>query len=361
MRNEVLTLSAALVFSMVQLACSGGSPTDTSGNPTDPSTNNTDNGVPSQDLASANASSDTPPSAGSAIATPSGADTNVRYDGNGTSGGASSSGGSSSSGGTSGGTTSGGTTSGGTTSGGTTSGGTTSGGAVDPNAGAGPKPTTTCTITKDGSGFFTRSSSQGSYVAYVPKSYDGTKPMRLIAGVHGCGDSAANFAQWGPNPYDTRTTQDWIGISIGGADGRCWNAADDAKVLAAVDDISQCFWVHQKKVVIAGFSSGGELSYRLGLGQASRFAGILIEDSGLYAANGNPDGLLASAAWKINIAHRAHTSDTVFPLGTVQADWAKTTAAGFPLTTSVVAGGHDGTSTDWWSWLIPQSAGWVAP
>jgi hypothetical protein len=312
--------------------------------------------VPSQNLASANASGGstgaTPaaPSARNGAATPYGsASTDAPFNGN----GASSSGGS-----TSGGTSS----SGGGSSGGTSSsGGSTSGGAVDPNAGAGPKPTATCSITKDSSGFFTRSSSLSSYVAYVPKAYDGTKPMRLIVGVHGCGDSAANFAQWGPNPYDTRTTQDWIGISLGGEDGNCWTAADDAKVLAAVDDISSCFWVHQKKVVLAGFSSGGELTYRLGLGQASRFAGLLIEDSGLYAANGNPDGLLASAAWKINIAHRAHSSDTVFPLATVQADWAKTTAAGFPLTTSVVAGTHDGTSTDWWSWLIPQSETWTAP
>ena len=337
MRNRVLTLAAALVFSTVQLACSGGTPSDTSANPTDPSAN-ADNGTPSQNLASANASAGAAPSAGNTASSPWGAGTHeVPYTGNGTgSGGAA-------------------------TSGGTTSGGTTSGGTVDPNAGAGPKPTATCTVSKDSSGFFTRTSSQSSYVAYVPTSYDGTKPTRLIVGVHGCGDTAANFAQWGVSPYDTRSTQDWIGISIGGQDGNCWTASDDVKVLAAVDDISQCFWVHQKKVVLAGFSSGGELTYRLGLGQASRFAGLLIEDSGLYAANSNPNGLLASAAWKINIAHRAHTSDTVFPLATVQADWAKTTAAGFPLTTSVVAGTHDGTSTDWWSWLIPQSETWTAP
>ena len=335
MRNRVLTLSAALVFSMVQLACSGGS-ADSSANPSDPSANGDTSAPPSQDLASATANAGATPGAGSASSPSIPGVTEVPYNGTGTS------------------------TGGGSTSGGSSSGGT-SGGPADPNAGAGPKPTNACSITKDGSGFFTRTSSQSPYVAYVPSSYDGTKPMRMIVGVHGCGDSAANFAQWGPNPFDTRSTQDWIGISVGGADGRCWNASDDAKVLAAVDDISQCFWVHQKKVVIAGFSSGGELSYRLGLGQASRFAGILIEDSGLYAANGNPDGLLASAAWKINIAHRAHSSDTVFPLATVQADWAKTTAAGFPLTTSVVAGTHDGTSTDWFSWLIPQSATWTAP
>jgi predicted esterase len=232
---------------------------------------------------------------------------------------------------------------------------------IDPNAGAGPKPTATCSISKNSAGFFTRTSSASSYVAYVPASYNGAAPMRLIVGLHGCGDDAMNFATWGVSPYDTRGTQDHIAISIGGADGRCWNASDDAKVLAAVDDISSCFWVHQKKIVIAGFSSGGELAYRVGLSQASRFAGILIEDSGLYAANGNPDGLLASAPWKVNIAHLTHTSDPVFPLAQVKADWVKTKAAGFPLATSETPGAHDGTSIDWAGWLIPQSESWLAP
>lgn len=103
------------------------------------------------------------------------------------------------------------------------------------------------------------------------------------------------------------------------------------------------------------------MAYRVGLQQASRFAGILIENSGLYSATSDADGLLASASWKINIAHRAHTSDTVFPLTKVRADWAKIDAAGFPLATTETARGHDGTSDDWATWLIPQSASWVAP
>jgi predicted esterase len=186
--------------------------------------------------------------------------------------------------------------------------------------------------------------------------------VRLIVGLHGCGDNAHNFATWGVNPYDTRSTQEHIGISIGGKDGSCWSmGGDDDKVLAAVDDISQCFWVHQKKVSIAGFSSGGQLAYRVGLMQASRFAGILIEDSALYAADSNPDALLANASWKVNVAHRTHTSDPVFPLAKVKADWVKTLAAGFPLLTSETPGGHDGSSTDWATWLIPQSAAWTAP
>ncbi len=241
-------------------------------------------------------------------------------------------------------------------------GASSSGGPADPNAGAGPKPTATCAVTKDSAGFFTRTSTKSSYVAYVPASYTGNAPVRLIVGLHGCGDSAMNFATWGVNPYETRATQQHIGISIGSQDGNCWSlGADDDKVLAAVDDISKCFWVHQKKVVIAGFSSGGQLAYRVGLQKASRFAGIIIEDSGLYAADNNPDALLANASWKLHIAHRTHTSDPVFPLVKVKADWAKTTAAGFPLVTSETPGAHDGVSSDWATWLIPQSAPFLAP
>jgi predicted esterase len=195
----------------------------------------------------------------------------------------------------------------------------------------------------------------------VPSSYDGSAPVRLIVGVHGCGDNAKNFGAWAVNPYNTRASQDHIGISIGGRDGSCWSTSDDPKVLAAVDDISTCFWVHQKKVVIAGYSSGGMLAYRVGLSNASRFAGILIEDSGLYAASSNPDALLANASWLLNVAHLTHTSDPDFTLAKVRADWVKIQAAGFPLLTQETAGTHDGTTDDWANWLVPQAAAWLAP
>ena len=188
--------------------------------------------------------------------------------------------------------------------------------------------------------------------------------MRAIVGMHGCGDNMTNFARWGVNPFATRSTQDHIGISLGSETGnnKCWSmGGDDAKVLAAVQDLSKCFWIHQAKVTVAGFSSGGQLAYRVGLKNADKFAGILVEHASVYAADSNPDGLLASAARKIPIAHRAATSDTVFPIAKVKADWTKTTNAGFPLSTSEVAGGHDGTSADWTGYLIPASAGWSLP
>ncbi len=232
---------------------------------------------------------------------------------------------------------------------------------ADPNANAGAKPTAACTVSKDKNGFFVRSSSKSSYVAYVPKSYNGSAPVSLVVGLHGCGDSAANFASWGINPADSRATQQHIGISIGGKDGQCWSmGGDDDKVLAAVDDISKCFWVHQKKVTIAGFSSGGQLAYRVGMMNASRFAGILIENSNIDSA-GNPDTLLANAAWKIRVAHLAHTNDSVFPLTKVKTSWSKIKTAGFPLVSTEVSGTHDGNSQDWADFLLPQAKSWTAP
>jgi predicted esterase len=232
--------------------------------------------------------------------------------------------------------------------------------AVDP----GPSPSAACSIVKDGEGFFSGSSAKGPYVAYVPASYRPDVPMRVVVGMHGCGDDMTNFARWGMNPFATRASQDHIGISVGGESGsnRCWKmGVDDEKVLAAVEDVARCFWVHQKKVTVAGFSSGGQLAYRVALLHADRFAGLLVENSALYAAGTDPDALLAGARRRLPIAHRARTSDSVFSIAKVTADWEKLTAAGFPLQTSTLPGGHDGSSDDWAGWLIPASAAWVAP
>jgi len=219
----------------------------------------------------------------------------------------------------------------------------------------GPAPAGCGAIAKDQDGFFTRTTAKSSYVGFVPKSYAG-QPTMLVVGMHGCGDNALNFAGWGVNPYDSRATQAWIGISIGGRDGDCWDTSHDAeKVLAAIADVSTCFYVHKQKVVLAGYSSGGILAYELGLTQAASFAGILIEDSGLGSTQPS------RASWKINVAHITHTNDETFPLAGVHADWGKLEAAGIPLQKSEVDGTHDGTTDDWADFLLPKIGAWKAP
>ncbi len=223
----------------------------------------------------------------------------------------------------------------------------------------GPPPVGCPDIKKDGDGFFTRTTSSGSYVGYVPKSYAG-KPTRLVVGLHGCGDSAYNYATWAVAPWDSRDTQDWIAIAVDGASGggSCWSTKNDSpKVFEAIADIRTCFYVHQQEVVLQGYSSGGEIGYALALGNASKFAGLLIEDSGLYAT-GQADTLLAKATRKIPIAHLTHQDDPVFPIDQVQSDWTKIKAAGFPIQTTVTAGDHNGTSDDWVQWLHPKMSGW---
>ncbi len=223
----------------------------------------------------------------------------------------------------------------------------------------GAPPSTDCAIPKGE--FVERWTDQSSYVVYVPESYDG-EPTQLVVGLHGCGDDAANFAAWGVNPYATRDGQGHIGISIDGASGgyNCWNLeADGPKVLAAIEDIASCLYVHRKRVVLAGFSSGGELAYSLGLREAGRFAGLLIENASL-TATGAPFELASGAAWKLNIAHVAHVDDSVFPIDTVRADWSLLDSQSFPLVTTEVPGDHDGTTEDWAYWLLPQASTWYA-
>ncbi|MEZ4260019.1 MAG: hypothetical protein R3B36_13175 [Polyangiaceae bacterium] len=224
----------------------------------------------------------------------------------------------------------------------------------------GAPPSGACSIAK--AQFVTRNSGKSSYVAYVPESYTGS-PTRLLVVMHGCGDNAYNFAEWAGAPYATRDDQTHITISIDGASGGsgCWNIQQDTpKVLAAIEDVAKCVYVHQQKIVLGGFSSGGMIAYSIGMKNADKFAGILIENSALSSA-GNADSLLAGAARKIPVAHVAHVQDSVFPIGKVRGDWSKMKAAGFPLMTEEMPGDHDGTTEDWAETLIPQMAGWQRP
>ena len=226
----------------------------------------------------------------------------------------------------------------------------------------GPAPAGCGDLGKNKDGFFSRTTAKSTYVGYVPANYTG-QPTRLVVGLHGCGDNAMNFATWGINPYDTRKTQDWIGITVDGASGggNCWSLKNDVeKVTAAIADISTCVYVHQRKITLAGYSSGGELGYSMVMKDANKYAGLLIENSSI-GSGGNADALLAGATRRLPIAHRAHKQDQVYKLADVQASWAKITAAGFPLETSEVDGTHNGTGADWSGWLLGKSTNWRAP
>jgi predicted esterase len=198
----------------------------------------------------------------------------------------------------------------------------------------------------------------------LPAGYNGANAYPMVIGAHGCGDTAKNFATWAMAPAASRATQSYIAVSVGaGRDGQCWTAAqDEAKVLAVLDDVRSCFYAHQKKITMAGYSSGGILAYTTAMRNAKRFAGLLIENSSLQSAFGSgTDAALAAAAWKLNVAITARTGDTSFAIANIRTDRTKLQNARFPVQYRELAGGHDGSSDDWSGYLLPKIGAFVAP
>lgn len=235
-----------------------------------------------------------------------------------------------------------------------------------PVGGPGAKPTRSCAYTKDADGFFRLVTQTGGveYWVRLPPTYVATTAYPMVLGTHGCGDNAKNFATWALAPYDIRATQKHIAVSVGaGRDGQCWNtAADEPKVLAVLADVRTCFYVHQKKVTMAGYSSGGLMAYFTAMRNARKFAGLLIENSSLQSTFGTTsDAALAAAGWKLNVAITARTSDSQFAIATIRADRTKLQNAGFPVQFRELAGGHDGNSDDWTGFLLPKITGYNAP
>ncbi|MDB6030969.1 MAG: CobN component of cobalt chelatase involved in biosynthesis, partial [Verrucomicrobiales bacterium] len=219
-------------------------------------------------------------------------------------------------------------------------------------------------------GFFHLNSGQSTYVGYKPGSYSEATPMTLLVWLHGCGGNAEGDL-WAVAPAATRQSQSYIAISIGGRDGGCWAVNSDApKVLAAITNVSQYFNINPRKVFLSGYSSGGDLAYRVGLQRASMFAGLLVENSSPFSGSGlTAASAQASASWKIHVAHLAHVSDTTYPITTVRPELAALVANNFPVTKIERPGthydadnGNFGTTYDLSTYLLPLiDAGWETP
>jgi CARDB len=222
---------------------------------------------------------------------------------------------------------------------------------------------------------FTLNSSQTDYWVYVPNSYDGTHatPTTLLVWLHGCGGYSSGEIY----TVDPGGSQDWISIAIGGREGVCWDPGNDqAKVLAAIANIKTHFNINPRRVILGGYSSGGDLTYRTAFYNASSFAGVLVENSSPFRDTGSSQAAsLAAASWKFNVVHLAHLQDTTYPIAGVRNETDAMTAAGFPLTRIEVDGGHydgvgaienghsvPGTAADIRTYLLPHiDDGWLSP
>lgn len=213
---------------------------------------------------------------------------------------------------------------------------------------------------------FTTNSGTTNWV-YVPNSYDSTHatPTKLLVWLHGCGGQS----QYDVSMVSPGGTQSWISLAVGGAEGGCWNVdTDSVKVLAALADIKTHFNIDPQRVILGGYSSGGDLTYRTAFYNAGLFAGVIVENSSPFRDTGStPSASIAAASWKFNVAHLLHTGDLWYPAAAVRTELAALSTAGFPVTTIEKAGTHwdndvgaTGTSYDLRTFLLPfLDAGWV--
>jgi pimeloyl-ACP methyl ester carboxylesterase len=156
---------------------------------------------------------------------------------------------------------------------------------------------------------FTVDSGTENYV-YVPTAYDDTHqtPITLLIWLHGCGGMSSGDI-WTVSPGGS---QSWISLAVGGQEGNCWDVDNDpARVLAALADIKTHFNIAPRAVVLGGYSSGGDLTYRTAFYNADLFAGVLVENSSPYRDTGSTQSAsLAAASWKLNTVHLAHLQDS---------------------------------------------------
>jgi len=210
---------------------------------------------------------------------------------------------------------------------------------------------------------------QSNYWVFVPDAYDAanTAPIELFVWMHGCGgEGAGDIYTISPGG-----NQNYIAISIGGREDDCWDPnTDQGKVLAAIADVETHFNVDRHRVVIGGYSSGGDLAYRTAFYHSTMFAGLLAENTSPFRDTGSTAAeSLAAASFKFHVVHLAHTEDDTYPIDGVGNEISQLRAAGFPVQLIERPGDHyddsdatSGTDHDLQTYLLPHlTDGWRSP
>jgi phospholipase/carboxylesterase len=211
--------------------------------------------------------------------------------------------------------------------------------------------------------------SPSNYWIYVPQAYDATHatPITLFVWLHGC----SGYSESDIYTVSGVAAQSYIAVTPGGREGGCWDVnADPARVLATIADVKTHFNINPRRVVLGGFSSGGDLAYRTAFYNARLFAGVLATNTAPFKdTNSSAAASIAAASWKFHIVHVAHVNDSVYPIDTVRAETNELLNAGFPIQRIERAGIHyepdtatTGTDHDTRTLLLPHlNDDWLAP
>jgi dienelactone hydrolase len=244
------------------------------------------------------------------------------------------------------------------------------GGSGGPGGGNGPTDTTpTDPISYDKDTVFALDDAQSNYWVFVPDAYNAsnTTPIELFVWMHGCGGEGSGDIYTISPGGDQR----YIAMSIGGREDDCWDPnADQGKVLAAIADIETHFNIDRHRVVIGGYSSGGDLAYRTAFYHSTMFAGLLAENTSPFRDTGSSAAdSIAAATFKFHVVHLAHTEDETYAIDGVRNEISQLRTAGFPVQLIERPGHHyddstdtSGTDHDLQAYLLPHlTDGWRSP
>jgi predicted esterase len=208
------------------------------------------------------------------------------------------------------------------------------------------------------------------YWVLVPDSYSAATAAPLLIWLHGCGGESEGDA-YTVSPSVQEKPQDWISLTLIGREepgNECWvPSLDETKVLQALTDVETHLNINTHRVILGGYSSGGDLSYRTGFHHSSTFAGLLIENSAPFRDTESTQAeSLGAATTKFPIVHLAHDNEEeVYPRAQVESEVNAVKAAGFPITLIVRPGEHYDAHTDpdMQEVLLPyiDNGGWTSP
>lgn len=224
--------------------------------------------------------------------------------------------------------------------------------------------------TYDANGFFRHSTNDCSYVGYKPSTYKDTESTTLFVWGHGCG-GVGEGDMWVICPPSSRAAQKHISISMLGKDGKCWDAdVDYKKVLAAIEDVKKYFNIN--KVILGGYSSGGDLSYYTAFFHSDKIAGVVINNSSPFLDSGSASqsAKLAATKYKFGIYQMSHTEDTTYKIVNVRNEVATLRNAGHQVEFIELPGKHweattatSGTNYDFIKYALPfiDNNNWKMP
>ena len=205
----------------------------------------------------------------------------------------------------------------------------------------------------------------GGYWGWVPSGYDDTHatPSALFVWLHGCG---------GQNEFDIESfhappADDYITVAPTGREGGCWSppgsGADERIVSSVIADAGEHLNIDPERIVLGGYSSGGDLSYRYAYHHSAAIDGVLVANSAPFQDTGlTAQQALDAATTTFRVVHLAHLDDGAYPIGSVRTELQVLSSNGFAVTSIERPGTHyddpgpgiPGTDADIRTYLLPQ-------